>query len=136
MKELYCVRLVMCSEFIDQVQDYFPVWEILQIVSAKDFDEAEELGLVEGNNHEDISDKFWCNGIPSHWIFKGVRDVQKLTDLVIQDLGINEGWFSENKYTFKTMDNVFEFVRGETVLCMIDSLPLDEPDDYRLLNRL
>lgn len=135
MKELFCVHLVLCSEFIDQVQDYFPVDEILQIVSASDFDEAEELGLEEGKLTENL-DQYWCNGIPSHHVFKGVRNVRKLEGMVISDYGIMQGDVGTNHYTFKTMDDVFKFVRGEVVLCMVDSLPIDEPDDYGLLNRI
>ncbi len=79
----YAAHILLYSEFLDGIQDYYNVWENIYLISARSVDEAyskaDEIGQLEEKADKDSGHT--CDDRPARWLFAGVRRLAECIDV-------------------------------------------------------
>jgi hypothetical protein len=76
----YSAHIITYVQFIDGIQDKYPVWENIVLIDADSEDQAYEIAENIGKSDYHGSPLSW-DGRPATWAFAGIRKLVKCQDI-------------------------------------------------------
>ncbi len=130
----YAAHIVSYVKFKDAIQDRFPLWENIVLISAESVDaayeEAEKIGKESYDDTEDpdnSGDMTW-DGRPAYWVFAGVRKLAVCTADVNDEITETDPQFRPTHGTevtylemeVSTQEELAKLVDGASVIIRYD----------------
>jgi hypothetical protein len=134
--DIYYVIIVILYRFTEAPQYCFPVDTIVFLIRARDYREAENIGEEIGKKYKGLDSDYFYDGRSCDCIFKGIRAVERTPGFQVSYFGISNGEVYRYKSTFRSEEDVDNYVEGNSVLAVLGGVFDENERDHLLLSEI
>lgn len=73
----YAAHIILLTQFLDGIQDSYPIWENVVLINAETSDEAYAIADKKGEAEAEVSEGYTYNGRPAVWVYRGTRKLNE-----------------------------------------------------------
>jgi hypothetical protein len=115
----YAANIIMYTKFKDGKQDYYPIYENIILIEAKDEKEAHEKAIKRGKSDEDDSSgTYLYDKRPAILVYAGIRKITQCEDPDQRPGDGTEITYSE--FLVDSNDKLMKLIKGDSVEILYD----------------